>query len=99
MGCCGNKRGAQVREQTRQTPGTPANPGQAQRYQTPDDVYFQYTGDTALSIRGMLSRRLYRFPYPQAVVAVDGRDAPGFKAVPLLKTVKQETEGFNVLND
>jgi hypothetical protein len=48
---------------------------------------FSILGKTTLSVRGMFSRRIYRFAASMAVLEVEGRDAPGLAAVPLLKRV------------
>lgn len=89
MSCCGNKSVPVMRQHTAESMGTadPAN-SQTQRPPVTEEVYFQYTGKTALTVQGMFSRRSYRFNAPLAVVAVDGRDAPSVTAVPLLKRVR-----------
>lgn len=90
MGCCGNKRSAaaqEYRQTTSDVNGVPA--GQMRSQIEKEAVNFQYTGKTALSVQGIFSRRTYRFAHPGAVLAVDGRDAPSMKAVPLLKPVKR----------
>jgi hypothetical protein len=48
-------------------------------------VAFEYVGRTALSVRGSITGRSYRFAAPGAVVAVDARDAGSVAAVPLLR--------------
>ena len=89
MSCCGGRRRqflseyqqqgeADVREnQPHQSPSTNSKP-----------IYFEYSGMTALTVEGPISRRRYRFAEPGARMAVDQRDAPSLTAVPLLKRVK-----------
>ncbi len=55
-----------------------------------DDVYFEYTGFTALSVKGSVSGRHYRFTQPGNTQPVDYRDTPGMMAVPVLRKVKRE---------
>ncbi len=91
MGCCGNKRS----DLARQNQGYAARPsgGAPLRTMVPtaaEPVYFQYTGNTALSVRGMFSWNIYRFSAPGAVIAVDRRDAASMAAVPFLKQVKSQ---------
>jgi len=49
--------------------------------------YFEYVGNTGLTVRGPITGRSYRFAGPAQRVAVDGRDAPSLMAVPNLRTV------------
>jgi len=46
---------------------------------------FEYTGQTALTVRGPLTGRSYRFAYPGAQVFVDKREAAALTAVPHLR--------------
>ena len=48
-------------------------------------VSFEYIGKTGLTVLGPITMKRYRFGYPDAVVAVDPRDAPSFIAVPNLR--------------
>lgn len=50
-------------------------------------VSFTYTGERALSARGAITGRVYRFSRAGEVVPVDARDAPGMSAVPSLRRV------------
>lgn len=52
------------------------------------DVNFEYTGKTALSVRGPISGKNYRFAKPGDVQLVDYRDATSLAAVPVLKRLK-----------
>ena len=46
---------------------------------------FQYIGSSGITVQGPVSKRLYRFAGPGAVVAVDVRDAPSLARVPQLR--------------
>ncbi|MFT3979685.1 MAG: hypothetical protein QM687_04390 [Ferruginibacter sp.] len=73
---CGNKREALVASQqfNSSTGGG--------RWQ---DVNFEYTGSTALTVRGNVSGKIYRFAKKGAAVPVDHRDASALISVPFLK--------------
>ena len=49
------------------------------------DVFFEYTGHTGVTVTGRVTGRPYRFPEPGARVAVDYRDAMAMMAVPVLR--------------
>lgn len=88
MSCCGKNRvhpsthpqilsagsAGAAREQRPRTPGVP--------------LHFQYTGATALTVRGPITGRSYRFTRAGEKVAVDERDAPSLRAVPNLQMVR-----------
>jgi len=89
MGCCGNKRAELTRQNQTQTPRPAASvPGYTLSRMPAETVCFKYIGETALRVRGMFSGNTYRFTAPGAIVAVDGRDAPGIMAAPNLKRIK-----------
>jgi hypothetical protein len=48
---------------------------------------FQYIGGSGLTVQGPISKRLYRFAGPGAIVAVDARDASSLTRVPLLRRI------------
>jgi hypothetical protein len=52
------------------------------------DVYFEYTGDTGLTVVGSVTRTRYRFNGKGDVVLIDFRDASGMMAVPVVRKVK-----------
>ena len=91
MPCCGKAR-QQLQNWARPAPG-PA-PGQASDAipQRPSvarsPTYFEYTGQTGLTAVGPITGRRYRFVEPGARVAVDYRDAPSLRAVPMLRQVR-----------
>jgi hypothetical protein len=49
-------------------------------------VEFEYTGQTAMTVRGPFSGLRYRFHQPGARVQVDERDANSLAAIPGLQT-------------
>jgi hypothetical protein len=80
MGCCGK---------VRQSLGSALRPAQPDS-PTPRrslNVVFAYTGATAMTVRGPVSGRLYRFDRPGARLTVDPRDRPGLARVPHLREV------------
>ena len=52
-----------------------------------DEVYFEYTGLTALSVKGSVSGRHYRFAQTGDTQAIDYRDSLAMIAVPVLRKV------------
>jgi len=54
----------------------------------PSAVFFEYVGETGLTVLGPITGRHYRFSAPGARVAVDSRDAPSVMAVPHLRPVR-----------
>lgn len=55
---------------------------------------FEYTGKTALTVTGSITRKRYYFSHPNQAQKIDYRDAPGMMAVPLLKKVVPVREGM-----
>lgn len=87
MSCCGGKR----RQFPAATPPTKMKTTPPYRPSAPplsEEVTFEYTGQTALTVRGPLTGRAYRFAYPGAQVSVDKREAAALTAVPHLKRRK-----------
>ena len=85
MSCCGNKRNAWHRNDA----------VHSHRSETPreyekmrEDVSFEYTGATALTVTGSVSGKKYRFLFTGDQQLVEYRDAPGMMAVPVLRKVK-----------
>lgn len=54
------------------------------------DVYFEYTGKTALSVKGGISGKNYRFIFPGDVQPVDYRDASGMSGISILRKMIKE---------
>jgi hypothetical protein len=84
MACCGNKRNEYVGSLAANTVTAQAP---AKMW---DDVWFEYTGQTALTVKGSVSRNVYRFNVPGDKQLIDYRDASAMMAVPVLKKVKKE---------
>ena len=88
---CGKKRSAlQSQSNTRQQ----NQPFRQNHYQPPIEpvqkqhtVLFQYTGNTALTIVGNITRKNYRFNFPGDTQPVASGDAAAMMAVPVLKKV------------
>lgn len=85
MSCCGGNRRAGWAAQPSPEPATTAEPVRAPE---PGVTNFEYTGRTALTMRGAITGRSYRFAQPGAVVAVDRRDAPSAAGVPHLRRAR-----------
>lgn len=50
-------------------------------------VLFQYTGNTALTVTGSITRKNYRFHFSGDKQFIEYNDAPAMMAVPVLKKV------------
>jgi hypothetical protein len=48
-------------------------------------VWFEYTGQTALSVIGSTTRKNYRFRFPGDTQLIDAGDATSMLAIPVLK--------------
>jgi len=87
MSCCGKKRneyaGSLGRSSATYT-HTPSN-------QLWDDVIFEYTGESGLTVKGAITRRTYRFNAPGDQQQVDYRDAGSMMAISLLRKKSRET--------
>jgi hypothetical protein len=80
MSCCGGKR----REWRTSLPAR-GREIQPARFVENDGIVFEYAGPAALSLRGSITGRPYRFRAAGDRQAVDLRDAPAFRAIPGLK--------------
>ena len=49
-----------------------------------NDAKFQYTGNTALTVTGGITRKKYRFTHSGDIQLIDYRDASGMMAIPNL---------------
>jgi len=83
MSCCGGKR-----REWRLDVAARSQENQPARLIENEGVIFEYTGPAALSLRGAITGRPYRFRSAGDRQAVDSRDAPAFKAIPGLKQLK-----------
>ncbi len=80
---CGNKRNEYAAEQ-HVAAGDHKNIPQQGKKMWPD-IYFEYTGKTALTVTGKITAKTYRFSKPGEKVLIDFRDAAGMMAVPVLR--------------
>ena len=87
MSCCGDKRkrtyydpytntGLQISSETRAAP------------EPPKPVYFMYTGETALTAKGVMSGKVYRVEGTGAVVKVDANDAAFMTGIPNIRKTR-----------
>ena len=90
MACCGKAREAlratPQGQQTRRPVGIYAPPSRRELYST---AYFEYVGDTGLTVIGPYTGKVYRFDRPGARVAVDLRDKGSLVAVRLVKQLME----------
>ena len=80
MPCCGGRRATAAAQWPTMTPAAPGLPPQSARL-----VEFIYTGRTALTAQGPITRQRYRFSGTGARLMVDSRDAPSLDGVPNLR--------------
>lgn len=87
MSCCGKGR-QQISGATamRQAPAHPA-PAAHARPMRDVVVYFEYVGNTGVTVRGPNTGKSYRFDGPGATVAVDIRDKAAVAGVPRLRQI------------
>ncbi|MEK6300344.1 MAG: hypothetical protein AABO41_06450 [Acidobacteriota bacterium] len=52
-------------------------------------IYFEYTGNSGLTVQGPITGRRYRFSGSGSRVGVDGRDAASVAGAPNLKRVRE----------
>lgn len=55
-----------------------------------EDVNFEYTGKSGLSVTGSVTGRRYRFNHPGDAQLIDYRDASGMSMAPNLKKVRRK---------
>ncbi len=60
---------------------------QAPPMQVKQTVVFQYTGNTALTVTGSITRKNYRFNFPGDIQHIDFKDAAAMTAIPVVKRV------------
>lgn len=53
------------------------------------DSHFEYSGKSALTVKGNITGKIYRFEFTGDVRLIDYRDASAMYAVPVLKKVKR----------
>lgn len=80
---CGNKRTSISASPYSSTMGKPA-----QQEKMWPDIAFMYTGKTALTIKGTVTGKQYRFSATGQSILIDYRDAASMMNVPVLKRIK-----------
>ena len=81
---CGNKRaGLQLNQTADVAIQQSTIPSQKEKMW--QDIYFEYTGVSALSLTGRITGKSYRFTAPGNIQPVDYRDAPTMMLIPVLK--------------
>jgi hypothetical protein len=83
MSCCGKGR-QPVSGGVRHTPAPSQRVAQPPRDAV---VYFEYVGNTGLTVQGRITGKRYRFNGRGARVAVDARDRGSLAGVPRLRQV------------
>ena len=78
---CGNKRTSYTKQQQEKVSGKDA----VKTVTDAANTNFEYTGTTALTVIGNVTKRIYRFNRPGETQTIDVRDVPGIKMVPVLK--------------
>jgi hypothetical protein len=56
------------------------------------DVYFEYTGNSGLTVNGGVTGKRYRFNHRGDTQLIDYRDAGGMTGVPVLKKVTNKLQ-------
>ena len=89
MACCGSQR-AQYLTSNPSDHAVEAAQGisPSPRVVTAAVVYFEYVGQTGMTVVGPITGRRYRFDATGSIVLVDSRDGPSIAAVPNLRRVK-----------
>ncbi len=86
---CGNKRNDYPSGQQHFTIGNPSNiPTQGKKMWP--NIYFEYTGKTALTVTGRITGKNYRFEKSGEKILIDYRDASAMMSVPVLRKGKIE---------
>ncbi len=82
--CCGNKRRELVKQQQYSHIDVADNTPPKMWF----DVPFQYTGETGLTINGLITGKRYRFSHHGDIEIIDYRDVSSMMAVNKLHKVK-----------
>jgi hypothetical protein len=83
--CCGSNRAAVRAAVMAQGASPPAAVGPQSAVSV---IMFEYLGNGAMSIRGAVSGKLYRFARQGERLQVDARDRPALVAMPVLRWVR-----------
>ena len=87
MSCCGKKREELKNSYLHNNPDSAVSefPG---KFELPNEVSFEYTGEKSLTVIGSVSRNHYFFSQKGEVLSVNIKDAPGMMGVPNVKKIK-----------
>lgn len=85
---CGNKRNTYTQQQHANN----ANTNVANSEMPFGKINFEYTGKTALTVKGSVTGITYRFTYPGDIKTVDVRDASTMLLVPALRKKAPEVK-------
>lgn len=86
MSCCGDKRERIYPDpyaQFRTRDGVP----EGQSAHVPSSAWFEYTGATAMTVKGAITGQVYRFEAMGARLEIDRRDVAYMAGVPKLRKV------------
>ena len=84
MSCCGEKR--QRFYSNPYAHGNPDEmPSQDHRSQMAESVWFEYTGNSTLTVKGVVTGQHYRFMEKGALIEADRRDAAFLTGIPDLR--------------
>jgi len=83
---CGNKR-SEYSQNTYSGNSGKAYSRMTTPTQTAAYASFEYTGKTALTVRGNITGKEYRFSSPGNKQNIDYRDIPGIVSIPVLKKI------------
>ena len=86
MSCCGEKRSAFYNDPFVHKRNTEAVQ-EGQPSNVPVNPYFEYTGSTAMTVKGAITGHVYRFEGQGTRLEVDRRDASFMAGIPKLKRV------------
>ncbi len=82
---CGNKRNNYIRQSYKLSNDAVSEDWTKKMW---DDIHFEYTGHSGLTVTGRVTGKKYRFNLPGDIQVIDYRDASGMMAVPVLQKVK-----------
>jgi hypothetical protein len=89
MSCCGEKR-SKIYHDPYTLSGMDSRANESRPVQLAEGSYFVYTGATSLTANGVITRTVYRFDKPGAILEVDRRDAAFMTGIPNLRKSQGE---------
>jgi len=82
---CGKKRNEFIKQRADYT--QPTNFTHQPFMQSKQTVLFEYTGLTALTVTGGITRKVYRFNFPGDKQFIEVSDVNGIMSIPVLKKI------------